>query len=254
MTLRQPSQSDRVTVGVGINSFSFHAGLLLLVFALASRSLAHDPHEITSTIRMETNRTLVEIEMEFSAAMALVGVPRSGERVKEAALFQSKLPDLQQQAGRFFKIGGAGGLFSATSTNVTLGVENHVRFDLEFPATPNGLTLKAAGLKSFGEQNSFGVGVTVLDMVSMKVLGQSTLFANSPVTEFAPVAIPATNSAATSTITNPTAMNPSPVQPAPTPQKPGKASESFWAFVVLAFFGAVLLVLVRRWRDAGGNQ
>ena len=37
-------------------------------------------------------------------------------------------------------------------------------------------------------------------------------------------------------------------------QKPQAKRESVWIFVVVGLFGVVLLVLVRRWRAAGGSQ
>lgn len=196
--------------------------------------------------------------MEFNAAMALIGAPRSHEGADVATLFQAKLSELREQAGRFVELRSAGQPFTPTGTNVTLGVESHVRFDLDFPATPSGLKLNAAGLETLGARGPFGVGVTVLDMVNMKVLGQATLFPNSPEAEFAAVGSPTTNLASANVATNTSAaFHPALVQPAPAsaePPKSGKASQTFWAFVILVFFGAVLLVLVRRWRSEGGNQ
>ena len=233
---------------------AFRFGLrLLFVLLLASPVFAHDPYEITSTINLRSNRTEVEIEMEFNAAMLLVGVPRSREPVDEVALFQSKVPELQRQAAEFLQLGSAGGALIVTGTNVTLGVENHVKFSLQFPAVRGGLRVNAAGLKSLGEQGPFGTTVTVLDLVNMKVLGQSVLFAESPVAEFAS-AVPVTN-AVIARITNSVPVATQAVaQPLAETQKPQAKRESVWIFVVVGLFGVVLLVLVRRWRAAGGSQ
>jgi len=244
----------RVGVGAWGESFFFCVVLSTLLIFVQWRSFAHDPYEISSTIRIESNRTTVEVEMEFNTAMTLIGVPRSRERVDQGALFQSKLAELRQQAARFFEVASGSEALTATGTNVTLGVENHVKFDLEFPPTQTGLKLNATGLKSLGEQGPFGVGLTVLDLVNMKVLGQSTLFAANPVAEFASI-VPATNAASfRSTGNAPTVSQPAPTQLPSTQPKPGKASDSFWGFVILMLFGAVLLVLIRRWRSAGGSQ
>lgn len=249
-----PLLGEKARVRASVRPFAFFFGLrFLCVLAFSLTAFAHDPYEITSTIRIETNRTLVEIEMEFNAAMLLVGVPRPREPVDAVAMFPSKVPELQRQAGRFFVVGNVGGSLAATSTNVTLGVENHVKFSLEYPATRSGLKLDAAGLKSLSEHGPFGTTVTVLDLVNMKVLGQSVLFVESPVAEFAPV-MPVTN-AVIARITNSVPVATQTVaQAMPEFKKPRTKRESVWIFVVVAFFGVVLLVLVRRWRAAGGSQ
>ena len=227
-------------------------GILLLASSLLA--FAHDPYEISSTVRIETNRTLIEIEMEFNGAMLLVGEPRSREPVDQPALFQSKLPELRQQAGQFFEVSGAGVALAATGTNVTLGVENHVRFNLEYPATRSGLKLNAAGLKSLSEHGPFGTTVTVLDMVNLKVLGQPVLFAESPVAEFAPSAkaqgMPMTVGGKTNAPVAAAVPAAIPAKPAASPAKNGFV----WMLLVLGGFAVVLVVLIRRWRSAGGSQ
>ncbi len=250
--LRSPG---RRTTSSSLPDFQVVKLVLALVF-LGLPTLdasAHDPYEITSTVRIESNRTAVEVEMEFSAAMALIGASPSREASQEAALFQSHLPELRHAAGGFLEIGGAGGPLAATRTNVTLGVENHVRFELEYPAPGRGLKVAATGLKPLAERGAFGVGLTVLDMVNMKVLGQATLFVHSPVAEFAPAGLPAM---AVATVAPPTnsgtssAVPPAPSSPAA--PKPAPAGDLLWVFVVLMVFGAVLLVLFRRWRAERG--
>ncbi len=233
--------------------FAFSLSALVIFFSLPA--FAHDPYEITSTIRIETNRTLVEIEMEFNGAMLLAGGPRSQKPEDQPALFQSKLSELQHQAGQFFEITGVAGSLSASSTNVTLGNENHVKFSLEYPATRSGLKLNAAGLKSLSEHGPFGTTVTVLDMVNSKVLGQPVLFASNPTADFTPqpaTFTPTNTLAAIPQINIPPATNPI-TAPTPTSPKPAKVRESVWNFVILGLYGAILVVLLRRWRAAGGQ-
>lgn len=162
------------------------SALLPLLLITSQRCLAHDPYEITANVRIETNRTAVEIEMEFNTAMLLVGGPRA-TAAQQTAWFQTKLPELQQAAARFFELGDADGALVASGTNVTLGVENHVKLNLEFPRAHGGLKLHATAVKSLGAHGPYGVSVTVLDMVNLKVLGQSVLFSNSAAAEFGEV-------------------------------------------------------------------
>jgi len=230
-----------------------HAFTLLLVF-LCLPAFAHDPYEITSTVRLETNRTRVEIEMEFNGAMLLAGVPRSAPSADLSALFQSKLPELQKQAGQFFQLSNSIGPLSAASTNVTLGVENHVKFSLEYPPTRTGLKLNAAALKSLAEHGPFGTTVTVLDMVNKTVLGQTVLFSNNPAADFAPSQPVVTQVATINAQPKAPSASPSITPPKPNTPSPRSPKESIWNFVILALFGVLLLVLVRRWRAAGGSQ
>jgi hypothetical protein len=221
---------------------------LLFLVAGTVCAWAHDPFEITSTIRLESNRTVVEIEMEFRAAMRLAGVPRAVEAADSAVQFQSKLPELQRQAAQFFELGNAGGKLMVTGTNVTLGVEDHVKFNLEFPATRDGLRVNAAGLKMLGEEGPFGTSVTVLDMVNLKVLGQSVLFASSPVAEFAPSApsapMPTTVNLATNLPT--TAVAATTVAPTKPAAPPGRGR-----LFILIGIGLVILN-IWRWRKVRG--
>ena len=240
---------DGSRAGGGVAARRFSLLLALILMAGTSRVFAHDPYEISSTVRIETNRTLIEIEMEFNGAMLLVGEPRSREPVDQPALFQSKLPELRQQAGQFFEVSGAGVALAATGTNVTLGVENHVRFNLEYPAARDGLKLNAAGLKLLSEHGPFGTTVTVLDMVNLKVLGQPVLFAESPVAEFAPamkaepVAVqPKPDPLATSSA-------PVPATPAaPAPTAPAPCCNGRWVLVLAVLLGVFVIWVIRRKR------
>ena len=210
-------------------------------------ALAHDPYEITSNIRLETNRTEVDIEMELAAAMLLAGVAKPGTATEPATMFATALPELRRQAAQFFVISSASGPMTATQTNVELGVENHVKFNLHYPAA-TGLRISAAGLKKFGDQSPFGTSVTVLDMVNMKVLGQSILFVNSPAAEFAPAvttdvvaAVPSTNS---SSATHPVpATQP---QSTPAPPAPATCCDGSWVLLVAGVIGVISIWLLRK--------
>ena len=223
-------------------------GPLLFLVAGTVCAWAHDPFEITSTIRLESNRTVVEIEMEFRAAMRLAGVPPAGEAADSAVQFQSKLPELQRQAAQFFELGNAGGKLMVTGTNVTLGVEDHVKFNLEFPATRGGLHVNAAGLKTLGEEGPFGTTVTVLDVVTLKVLGQAVLFASSPVAEFAPLAKVAAKPATVSAATNLPAATV--VATAVAPAKPAAPPGRGRLFILIGIGLAILNIW--RWRKVRG--
>ena len=236
----------------GVTRPTFVGFLLLVLLSLTLSAFAHDPYEISSTVRLETNRTLVEVEMEFNGAMLLAGEPRSREPADQAALFQAKLPELRRQAGQFFEVGSASGAMVATGTNVTLGVENHVKFDLEYPATRAGLKLNATGLRTLSERGPFGVSVTVLDMVNMKVLGQPVLFAHSPAAEFAPAVDADAKQVIQNVITGAPVAAAATTQILAQPEAPAKQGRVMWVFVVLVFFAIVLILLVRRWRAARG--
>ena len=210
-------------------------------------AMAHDPYEITSDVRLETNRTVVDIEMELAAAMLLAGVEKPGAATEPAAMFAMALPELRRQAAQFFVISSATGPMTATQTNVELGVENHVKFNLHYPAATR-LRISAAGLKRFGEQSPFGTSVTVLDMVNMKVLGQSVLFADSPAAEFAPAATAeaaaTVQSHSATPATNPVAAT----QPQSTPAPPAPATccNGRWVLLVTGVIGVISIWLLRK--------
>jgi len=147
------------------------------------RVLAHDLYEITSTASIFTNSIEVQVEMEFRTALRLAGVETAQPPSEE--LFRANQSRLLATAGNFFQVFAGGNLLTLRSTNVTLGVENHVQFRLEFPASRfRPLRFTADGLKPFEGQGPYGTTLTVLDMVNKKVLGQTVLYPASATGEF----------------------------------------------------------------------
>jgi hypothetical protein len=154
------------------------AGVLLLALSVS----AHDPYEITSTARLKADQIELQIEMEFPTSMLLAGLDpaAAGER-SPGELFKSHLPQLEEQAGRFFQITAGNNPLRAGATNVTLEVENHVHFRLVYPPTElRPIVFAAPGLQTLSGHGPFGTTLTVLDLVHQRVLGQEVLFADSP--------------------------------------------------------------------------
>lgn len=197
--------------------------VVTLMFAAAAR--AHDPYEITSVVYVRSNVIELFVEMEFPTAMNLAGTPP----VRDVAIlsqFETAQAQLRTLAGSFFEFTAGNNTVLALTTNVELGVENHIRFQVNYAATPyRPLQFTARGLR--GSMDSpYGTSLTVLDMVNQKVLGQTTLFADSPRTEFPPpvevpiahVATPMVSAPASLPETNPPA-SPSRTQAA-APERP----------------------------------
>lgn len=156
-------------------------GLLLAGFSPAQ---AHDPYEISSVVYVRSNSVELLMEMEFPTGVLLSG-QRPSPGLSPTNWFESELPQLADSAGTFFQITAGNHALLPTSTNVTMGVENHIRFKLEFAPTPHRpFRIVAPGIRALSELGPYGVNLTVLDMVNQKVLGQTTLFADSLPVEF----------------------------------------------------------------------
>ena len=214
-----------------------------------SNVAAHDPYEITTEIRLETNLTRVEIEMELAAAISLASMERPNDTTDVPSLFTKALPELQRQAGGFLQLGSAGVQITATRTNVSLGVENHVKFSLQFPVVRGGLRVNAAGLKSLGPQGPFGTTVTVLDLVNMKVLGQSVLFPDSPVAQFDPAVKTEAVAAVASKSPEAPATNPAPTAMASTTagrSPPAACCNGRWVLLLAVVLAAATIWAIRR--------
>jgi hypothetical protein len=216
-----------------------------LILTVSRTAHAHDPYEITSTAYLRSNRLDVEIEMEFRTALSLAGVenPWSLKDPPED-LFQSKLPLLQEAAGNFFKIAAGGEPLAVRATNVVLGVENHVRFTLEFPADARRpLRFAADGLKPFEGQGPYGTSLTVLDMVNKKVLSQAVLYPATPGTEVGPQTIATTLPTNALIRVAPARLVPTNTASAAPPEK-----ESAWSRgVVFLLAGLAFLAVVAVW-------
>jgi hypothetical protein len=159
---------------------------VLALFAASAR--AHDLYEITSVAYVHSNVIELFIEMEFPAGMRLAGVePKRDETV--LSQFEKAQPQLAALAGNFFDFTAGNNKVTTLTTNVTLSEEDHIQLKLEYAATSQWpLQFTARGLQ--GENNSpYGTTLTVLDMANQKVLGQTTLFADSPPAIFPPAPI-----------------------------------------------------------------
>jgi hypothetical protein len=165
--------------------------LLALMLGCATRTLAHDPFEITCTVYSRSNRVEVFAEMEYRAAMLLAGADAAALAGRDVATeFQSHLPSLIRAAGGLLALSADNSPLVALRTNVTLEVENHIRFALDYPeANSRTLTASAPGLARIAADGGYGVNLTVLDMVNQKVLGQTVLFADTPSATFAPAPV-----------------------------------------------------------------
>ena len=161
--------------------FVFFVALALLA---AFAALAHDPYEITSEARLYSDRTTVEIEMEYRTALRLSGV-ETQFGVSPAEQLAANLERVKNLAGGFFLITAPDGVLVARATNVTLGVEGHAQFRLDYSAAQTGgLRFDAQGLRSAATDDPYGTTLVVLDMVNKTVLGQAVLFAASSRAEF----------------------------------------------------------------------
>ena len=239
---------------------------LICLLALAGNfARAHDPYEITSVVYVRSNVIELFIEMEFPAGMRLAGV----EPVRDVAVlsqFEKAQPQLAVLAGSFFDFTAGNNTVAALSTNVALGMEDHIQFKLEYAATSlRPLQFTARGLRS-GTDSPYGTSLTVLDMVNQKVLGQTTLFADSPRAEFppatantneSPTLVAATNARPATAVTNlpPSAIASATNTPngtngtnAPTPLMPTLASENTDWFIVVISLGAVVLMVLAFFR------
>jgi len=162
----------RIIVGMGI----------LLGSMISRPALAHDPYEIVSTAYLHSNRLDLEVQMEFNTAMLVAGVNRREHPdVSEGDLFGRVKPQLEAVAAKFFEVLAGGGELPLRQAGVSLGVENHVQFELTY-AQPDKqpLRFKAIGLRALEGLGPYGTALTVLDMVNQKVLGQPVLFPDSP--------------------------------------------------------------------------
>lgn len=160
-----------------------YLSLIAAVLCVGSAQ-AHDPYEISSAIYLQTNRIELFVEMEFAAGMKLAGLTPTKD-VAVLSQFEAGQARLLDAAGSFYEITAANNLIQIVSTNVELGVEDHIRFHVEFANTAHRpLRFVARSLKSLADQGGFGASLVVLDMVNKKVLGQTTIFADSPTMEF----------------------------------------------------------------------
>ena len=165
--------------------------ILLLAGFATTTAHAHDPYEITATASVLTDRFEVVAVLEYRAARLLAGRGWPTNQLDEAGEFVAMQPALKKAAEQFFQVSASGKNLRANSVAVQLGVENHVTFTLGYPAVgAESIVMAAPGLAPLAPEGQYGVGLTVLDMVRKKVLGQHVFAAANPLAQatFAPLA------------------------------------------------------------------
>lgn len=224
--------------------------LIGLAGLLTTSAGAHDPYEITSIAYLYSNRVELYLEMEFPTGLTLAG-QKPVRDVAALPQFEAALPRLRELAGGFFTFTAGNNAVLPLSTNVELGVEDHIKFKLEYaPTAYRPLKFVARGLGMDAGDNPYGTSLTVLDMVNQKVLGQTTLFAATPTAEFPPKPVESAAVVLTAATSNPAATTLTPaaaraepttasIAPAPTPASAGRKLNWLLAIVTLS---AVLLI------------
>jgi hypothetical protein len=225
---------------------------LALLFGLAVTAVftakAHDPYEIASVVYIQSNRIEVFMEMEFATGMMLAGQKPSRD-VAAASRFGAAQSQLEQFLGGLLEVTAGNNVMLPLRTNVELGVETHIRGQLEFALTDyRPLSFVPRGLRAV-QDAPYGVSLTVLDMVNRKVLGQAALFADSPPADF-PATVSTLNPLAGPTLAvvktdEPTALSVTTNRPARPAEanKPGRPR----LLAALAVFASVAILLVA-WR------
>ena len=156
--------------------------LLVLLAAGGALSVrAHDPYEITATASIQTNRIEFRALFEYRAARLLAGLGWPTNQINESAEFLVMQPALEKVAAEFFRVTAAEKVLSPGAVEVSLGVENHVTFAVNFPANNvSGIIVSAPGLTALAAEGPYGTGLTVLDMVRKKVWGQKVFTCANP--------------------------------------------------------------------------
>src|SRR4051812_15894289 len=92
--------------------FTFHVSrftvyrtlFTILISGGCLRAFAHDPYEITSTLSIFSNRTELQVELEFRAGMLLSGHTETLPISEAPQLFQAIHGGLTETAQRFFRL------------------------------------------------------------------------------------------------------------------------------------------------------
>ena len=160
--------------------FSALGSLAGLLFTFAAR--AHDPFEITAVASVETNRVVIVAEMEFQTARTLAQAGGATTTNTDYPMEFARLqPQFRAAAEKLFQLTAAGEILPLRDNVVTLEVEHHVRFTLTYPPTDaRPLHISAPNFSELADAGPYGIGLTVLDMVRKKVLGQTVFFAAKP--------------------------------------------------------------------------
>ena len=165
------------------------------------------------------------------------------------------MPQLLDLAGNFFAVTAGNNAVQPLSTNVALGVEDHISFQIHYAPSPHRpLRFVARGLEANAGENPYGTSLTVLDMVNMKVLGQVTLFAASPTAEFPPrnpevtetFTPPESSAPALSSINTQTTPQPASTNAAPEAITPNHRLHWLTGVIALGVIILIGLALLRR--------
>ena len=162
-------------------------GLWLGALFAAATVRAHDPFEITTTVRLDPTALVLDVTMARSTAMAIAA------GVKEAPTFDPA--DFEKHRARFvaraaalFVIASAGTPLAPPRAEVTLGRELDVEFHLVYPRpATSALRLTATHLTALG--SGYGNVLTVHGDHGT-LLGQQLLSAESPSLDVALAAAP----------------------------------------------------------------
>ena len=158
---------------------AFH--ILLAAVLLPAAARAHDPYEITATGSVFSNRVEFNAVFEYRAARLLAGLGWPTNQINEAAEFLTLQPALEKVAADFFRVTAAEKVLTPGNVAVSIGVENHVTFAVNFPAdNVSGLVVSTPGLTALAAEGPYGTGLTVLDMVRQKVWGQKVFTSANP--------------------------------------------------------------------------
>jgi hypothetical protein len=171
--------------------------LALLPLILMSSAWAHDVTEIGLSVYLHTNRVELNVVLVRPTIMRaadaqgvhLLDFSRPDER-------ENAMPVLRAQGAELFTLRMGTNTLKAAAPVITLGEDDHVSFRLTYPTpTPRGtndlLRLEARILSHLPAAEGYGVSVTVLDKVRLRVVEQALLKSGSQYREWQLPALPA---------------------------------------------------------------
>jgi hypothetical protein len=172
--------------------------ILVLAFFVTS-AWGHDPYEISTKLYLRTNS--LELRVTVAAKTMVTLMAADGDRsvaLTSPADVEGARPSLAKCAANLFQITAADQVLIAASTNVALGVEDHMELVLTYPRpAPGTLRVNAIHLKKLPEGDPYGAAVTVVDLANNVALGQQLLTRSEPVFEARVSGVPTTASSST---------------------------------------------------------
>lgn len=182
--LKSAKRRNRNIVRTGLFSF----------FLFARPAFAHDPLEISATVYLQTNR--IELRAVMMRKTILLAADHQGVALLDFSIpaeREEALPMLGSLAPGLFTLTCGSNSLTATEAKVILGAEDHVGFNLTYPATNVTVKLAATLLAHLPRQDPYGVNVVVLDLAHNQVLEQKLLVAENSAMEITPRPVAATN-------------------------------------------------------------